>query len=118
MVVCRAKTLTTDAEVERYIAETNPTAPDAMLIFCFSDASEKKAVAVAQQIDAPAIAYLPTGASHHVTVHGAEEEGDRSMFSANVFAAEMHPLAEKWTSPRPPRERLRHHEPQHKIAHR
>ncbi len=34
------------------------------------------------------------------------EEGDRSMFSASVFAAKRHPPAEKWTSPRPPRERL------------
>ena len=35
-------------------------------------------------------------------------EGDRSMFSDSVFAVKMHPLAEKWTSPRPPRERLPH----------
>jgi len=63
------KVLTTDVEVDRYIAETTPTAPDAMLIFCFSDASEKKALAIAQQIDAPAIAYLPTGASHHEPQH-------------------------------------------------
>ena len=28
------------------------------------------------------------------------------MFSGNVFAAKEHQLAEKWTSPRPPRERL------------
>jgi len=32
------------------------------------------------------------------------EEGDWSMFSANVFAAEMRPPAEKWTSRRPPRD--------------
>ncbi len=29
------------------------------------------------------------------------------MFSANVLGTKMHQLAEKWTSPRPPRERLR-----------
>ncbi len=28
------------------------------------------------------------------------------MFSGNVFAAKKHQLAEKWTSPRPPREWL------------
>ncbi len=63
------KVLTTDVEVDRYIAETNPTDPDATLIFCLSDASEKKALAIAQEIDAPAIVYLPTGASHHEPQH-------------------------------------------------
>jgi len=33
-------------------------------------------------------------------------EGDRSMFSVNVLVAKMRQLAEKWTSPRPPREPL------------
>ena len=34
-------------------------------------------------------------------------EGDRSMFSANGWTERIRPLAEKWTSPLPPRERLR-----------
>ncbi len=59
------KVLTTEAEVARYIAETGPTAPDAMLIFCLSSASAKKAYKISQSINAPAIVYLPTGASHH-----------------------------------------------------
>ncbi len=36
-----------------------------------------------------------------VTVPGAEEEGDRSMFSAEVFDARILEMAEKWTGPRP-----------------
>ena len=59
------KALKTEAEVDRYVAETSPTAPDAMLIFCLSSASAGKARRISQQIDAPAIVYLPTGASHH-----------------------------------------------------
>ncbi len=61
-----SKVLTTEVEVERYIAETGPTAPDAMLIFCLSAASAKKARRIADAFDAPAIVYLPTGASHHL----------------------------------------------------
>ena len=34
------------------------------------------------------------------------EEGDRSMFSDHVFVTKLRQMAEKWTSPRPPRERL------------
>ena len=60
-----SKVLTTEAEVDRYIAETGPTRPDAMLIFCLSSASDKKARKVSDEIDAPAIVYLPTGAHHH-----------------------------------------------------
>jgi hypothetical protein len=60
------KTLSTEAQVDRYIAETGPTAPDAMLIFCLSSASAKKARRISQEIDAPSIVYLPTGASHHL----------------------------------------------------
>ncbi|MBN1342848.1 MAG: hypothetical protein JXQ73_09230 [Phycisphaerae bacterium] len=59
------KSLKADVEVDRYIAETKPTKPDATLIFCLSSASAGKAHKIAQQIDAPAIVYLPTGASHH-----------------------------------------------------
>ncbi len=33
-------------------------------------------------------------------------DGDRSVFSGNVLPAQFIPQAEKWTSPRPPRERL------------
>jgi hypothetical protein len=60
------RALSTEAEVDRYIAETGPAAPDAMLIFCLSSASAKKAHKISQNIDAPAIVYLPTGASHHL----------------------------------------------------
>ena len=60
------KVLPTDAEVDRYLAEIAPTAPDATLIFCLSSASAKKARRIAYGIDAPAIVYLPTGASHHL----------------------------------------------------
>ena len=87
------KVLTTDVEVERYIAKTNPTPPDAMLIFCLSGASTKKAHSISQQVDAPAIVYLPTGAYHHLPpaeltgtkglhfIHSIEnwEEIDRSL---------------------------------------
>jgi len=60
------KALSTDVEVDRYLAETSPTSPDATLIFCLSGASAKKARRIAYGIEAPAIAYLPTGASHHL----------------------------------------------------
>jgi len=59
------KALKTDVEVDRYIAQTKPTAPDATLIFCLSSASAVKASRIYQKVDAPAIVYLPTGASHH-----------------------------------------------------
>ena len=85
--------LTTDVEVDRYIAATGPTAPDATLVFCLSSASAKKARKIADEIDAPAIVYLPTGASHHLPpaeltkaeglhfIHSIEnwEEIDRSL---------------------------------------
>lgn len=58
--------LSTDAQVERYIAETSKTPVDAMLVFCFSSASDAKSRRIAQQIDAPAIVYMPTGAHHHL----------------------------------------------------
>ncbi len=61
-----AKALTTDAEVEQYVADVAPTPPDAMLIFCLSGASTKKAYKISQDVDAPAIVYLPTGAHHHL----------------------------------------------------
>ena len=64
------KSLKTDVEVDRYIAQIKPTAPDATLIFCLSSASAKKAYRIYQQIDAPAIVYLPTGASHHLPPSG------------------------------------------------
>lgn len=87
------KALSTDAEVDRYIAEAGPTAPDAMLVFCLSSASAKKARRISQEIDAPSIVYLPTGASHHLPpavltnvkglhfIHSIEnwEEIDRSL---------------------------------------
>jgi hypothetical protein len=87
------KVLTTEVEVDRYIAETSPTAPDAMLVICLSSASAKKARKIANGIDAPAIVYLPTGASHHLPpaelttakglhfIHSIEnwEEIDRSL---------------------------------------
>jgi len=60
------KALSTEAQVDRYIAETCPTPPDAMLIFCLSSASDKKARKVSDEIDAPSIVYLPTGAHHHL----------------------------------------------------
>ena len=60
------KVLSTDVEVDRYIAEISPTPPDATLIFCLSGASANKARRIAYGTDAPAIAYLPTGASHHL----------------------------------------------------
>lgn len=61
-----SKALSTEAQVDRYIAETGPTAPDAMLIFCLSSASDKRARKIFEEIDAPAIVYLPTGAHHHL----------------------------------------------------
>jgi len=87
------KALSTEAQVDRYIAETGPTAPDATLIFCLSSASAKKAHKISEEIDAPSIVYLPTGASHHLPpavltnakglhfIHSIEnwEEIDRSL---------------------------------------
>jgi len=60
------KVLTTDAEVDKHISTIAPTPPDAMLVFCLSSASAKKAHKVSQDIGAPAIVYLPTGAYHHL----------------------------------------------------
>ncbi|MHC4398865.1 MAG: hypothetical protein ACYTG0_04215 [Planctomycetota bacterium] len=59
------KSLATDVEVDRYIAQTSPTSPDVTLVFCLSSASAKKAHRIFQAIEAPAIVYLPTGAFHH-----------------------------------------------------
>ena len=87
------KVLTTEVEVDRYLAETGPTAPDATLVFCLSSASAKKARRIAYGTDAPAIVYLPTGAHHHLPpaelttakglhfIHSIEnwEEIDRSL---------------------------------------
>jgi len=58
--------LTTDAEVAQYIAKAGAAPPDAMLIICLSSASTKKAHRISQQVDAPAVVYLPTGAFHHL----------------------------------------------------
>jgi len=60
------KVLTTDAEVDQYIASIAPAPPDAMLLFCFSAASDTKAQRISQNVDAPAIVYMPTGAHHHL----------------------------------------------------
>ncbi len=60
------KHLKADVEVDKYIAETKPTKPDATLVICLAGASAKKARRIAEQIDAPSIVYLPTGASHHL----------------------------------------------------
>ena len=47
------KALSTVAQVDRYIAETEPAPPDAMLIFCLSAASDKKARKIFDGIGAP-----------------------------------------------------------------
>jgi hypothetical protein len=60
------KVLTTDAEVDQYIATIAPTPPDAILVFCLSSASDTKAHRISQQVNAPTIVYLPTGAHHHL----------------------------------------------------
>ena len=85
--------LSTDAQVDQYLAQIKPTAPDATLIFCLSGASVEKSRRIADQVDAPAIVYLPTGANHHAPpelfvkakrlhfIHSIEnwEEIDRSL---------------------------------------
>ncbi len=43
---------------------------------------------------------------HFLPAVAGGREGERSMFSANVAGTEIRELAEKWTSPRPPGERL------------
>jgi len=60
------KPLTTDAEVDQYVAKIAPEPPDAMLVFCLSAASTKKAHRISQEVGAPAIVYLPTGGYHHL----------------------------------------------------
>lgn len=85
--------LSTDAEVAQYIAQTKQEASDAILIFCFSDASIPKSHKIAMEIDSPAVIYLPTGAHHQLVpasvakakgihfIHSMEnwEEIDRSI---------------------------------------
>jgi len=60
------KALKADAEVNAYIAQTKPARPDATLILCLSSASTEKAHRIVQQVGAPGIVYLPTGANHHL----------------------------------------------------
>ncbi len=60
------------------------------------EAAVEQCTSPGERIEVPGI--FPTGGG---------TEGDRSMFSANVFDVKTPELAEKWTSPRPPRERLR-----------
>lgn len=60
------KPLSTDAEVDRYLAKASKSPADAVLIFCLSSASAAKSRRIADQVDAPAVVYMPTGANHHL----------------------------------------------------
>jgi hypothetical protein len=56
--------LTTKAETDRYIAEAGSSPRDVTLIICLSGASVENAHRISQEVEGPAIVYLPTGASH------------------------------------------------------
>lgn len=56
--------LTTKAETKRYIAQAASAPSDVTLVFCLSSASIQNAHAITQEVEGPAIVYLPTGASH------------------------------------------------------
>ena len=56
--------LTTKAETERYIAQAASAPRDVTLVFCLSGASVRNAHAICEEVEGPAIVYLPTGASH------------------------------------------------------
>jgi hypothetical protein len=56
--------LRTKDQADQYLAETVAEPPDALLMICLSNASIADAQRIAEQVDAPAIVYLPTGATH------------------------------------------------------
>ncbi|MDY0166408.1 MAG: hypothetical protein RBS80_07680 [Thermoguttaceae bacterium] len=56
--------LTDKADADRYIAEAGSAPSDATLIVCLSNASINDAHRISQEVEGPAIVYLPTGATH------------------------------------------------------